>query len=205
MATARPEKKEFRVMLTPAEHAWLKGRSGALGQSAQDVLRDMIRREMDGSPSRRDLPAAVGEQKAAILNLLEEHYNIAPAARALGISPARVYAWMNEDQEFAQQAQAAREMRVNTVEDTLLKIAIGSRGTMSKGQITALLAWLNAHHPAYGRIRAEVLARILGPVMDQIMEVAAGYLEQDALGRLRVSLGEVIHRAALRKTGSSRE
>lgn len=195
----------IRVTIPAAQHEWLSAEAKRLRSNVNDVCRRLFQRAIEGPQEQiatRHLGnAEIAAGKDAFLKAIERHYNLAPAAREVGVDRSTIYDWMRHDEAFANSVEAAREMRIHTVEGHLLAIGLGLQGTKSNGQITALLAWLNAHHPGYGRIRAEVLARVLGPVMDKVIEIATRYLPPDAVGRLGAELGRVIEGAALEKAG----
>lgn len=148
--------------------------------------------------------ASIASTKAKFLRALERNYNMTPSAREAGISASTLYRWIKSDPEFASQIEASREMRMHVIEEHLLKLGFGMQdedGRPYKGNPVALLAWLNAHHPNYGRIRTEILNRLLGSFVERIAVIARKYIPRDSAQSFGEELARAMEQALLSSIG----
>ena len=130
---------------------------------------------------QRDTKAKKQER---FLRALERRYFVVAACRLAKVNRAEVRGWM-ADEEFAELFTEAQEAFVESVESKLLRVGAGKM----KGQVIALLSFLNAHHPSYGRLRVEQISRLVGPLIesfyDVIREMAGEKLGEAIVKRLR--------------------
>jgi hypothetical protein len=121
------------------------------------------------------------DRQKRFLIAVEEKFGLVSAAKLAEISRSDVTEWMR-NQAFADAVECAQEAYTEGIEQTLLDMAAGR----VKGQFMPLIAWLNAHHPQYGRIKGEVIARILGPMMERFYKLSveiAGEETGEAINR----------------------
>ena len=128
------------------------------------------------------------ERKTNLLRALEIHFTISEACRIAAVSTATYYEWLENDPIFRDYAQTAQAAVVDRMESRLLEIG-------QKGNITALLAFLNAHHPHYGRIKYEILERMLLPWIDEVLKIVATHVPAAAVQSLRDELLRSAERA----------
>ncbi|MCE7875565.1 hypothetical protein DYH09_35090 [bacterium CPR1] len=110
--------------------------------------------------ARQDKPAPKPERKASartrFLQAVREHYGQETALERSGVKRAELSRWMQEP-EFAAEVAAAQSYYLEALEAVLAAIGRGER----KGTTGALTAILAAHHASYGRVRAELVLKIL--------------------------------------------
>lgn len=118
------------------------------------------------------------------LRALERRFFVVGACRLAKVDRREVKGWL-EDEEFGELFTEAKEAFIESVERKLLRVGAGKL----KGQVIALLSFLNAHHPSYGRLRVEQITRLLGPLIesfyDVIREMAGDKLGDAIVKRLR--------------------
>lgn len=122
---------------------------------------------------------AVGELKGEAL-----------AAKDAGVSLRTVRAWYTSDEVFREMISDANAEGVEDIEQCLVAQA-------KKGQIAAIFGVLNAKHPDYGQIRTQLLQRVLGPLLDQVIRVAAQFLQPADLQRFATAVGREAETVAL--------
>jgi hypothetical protein len=81
-------------------------------------------------------------RKKRFIAALEARGTVLHACRAAGISRQTAYRWRDDDPEFADQWEEARENAVDVVESTIYQQAIG-------GNTLARIFYLKAHRPIY--------------------------------------------------------
>lgn len=118
------------------------------------------------------------------LRALERRYFVVAACRLAKVDRREVKQWM-VDEEFGELFTEAQEAFIESVESKLLRVGAGK----IKGQVIALLSFLNAHHPSYGRLRVEQIARLVGPLIESfygvVREMAGEKLGEAIVKRLR--------------------
>lgn len=196
---------ELRLRMNDEEKAWLEAQAAEAGCSSVDVLRRLMRQAQETGLAVRDPDGLVGpvdlvEQKRRAVELTRELYNLAPVAQALGVRRQTLAEWEHADPEFGDLLDEARELHVHQVEHELLRIGMGLREKADKAAVTALLAWLNAHHPGYGRIRTETIMRVMGPLVDRLVTLASKVMPRDAALRFGAELARTVESALLRSS-----
>lgn len=131
--------------------------------------------EMDqlAPTAEREKPA---QAQARFLLAVERHFFVSEACRLSGIGRDQVRKWLAKP-AFEERFCEAQECFIEWVESKLLRMGLGR----IKGSVVALMAWLNAHHPEYGRIKVEMLSKVLGPIIERFYDVARK-LAGDQLG-----------------------
>lgn len=128
-------------------------------------------------------PESDEARKARFLEAVETKFSIAAATKLAALDRAQVRSWMSSP-DFVDLVRQAQEAFIEQVEASLLDVG---RGRI-KGQFMALVIFLNAHHPHYGRVRIETLARILGPTMERFYKIVreeCGQQAEKVIERLR--------------------
>lgn len=168
---------DIRVPVTESERVKIETLSKRLDISMAEVLRrglPLFIREVEhvaagGQPSdlimRGD--AETLKWKEAVLESIELGYGIRQAAKKAGLESRTVHYHLENDPAFFERFNEAQSYCVEEVEHCLYKMA-----TKEKPNVTALLAYLNAHHPDYGIIRTQVLQRVLSPFLDRLVKLA---------------------------------
>ncbi|MHB2015364.1 MAG: hypothetical protein ACYCW6_00290 [Candidatus Xenobia bacterium] len=146
------------------------------------------RKKPDPEPEYPLLPADVaeldeGELRELLLAEIEDLHSVAKAARRLKLSRRQVTAWL-QDEAFAAEVESCKAWATDLAEGDLKELAANG----NKANFMALVAFLNANHLSYGRIRAEMLERVLIPYIERVMTIVAGMVTTDVAERLRIAL-----------------
>lgn len=196
------------ITLDPDQKEWLHRQCILLGDgvSVAEVIRQLID-ERGGVDMRKPRPElledlsgppdfkAMPKSKRTFLKSLEHHFTPQAAAAAMGLKLAKAAAWL-QDEAFYTEAQQAQQATIALAESKLLAIGMGKdRG----GDRAALEAVLEARHPKYGRVKAEIVRRCLRQWVGGVLNILTELLGDTDSGRATLkALGERIaeHEAA---------
>lgn len=162
-----------------------------LGISVAELARQAMADKMDAlhaaseesqfAKPQRDTKA---RKQDRFLRAVERRYFVVAACRLAKVDRREVKSWI-EDDEFSSAFDESKAAFIESVESKLLRVGAGKM----KGQVIALLSFLNAHHPSYGRLRVEQISRLVGPLIesfyDVIREMAGEKLGESIVKRLR--------------------
>ena len=126
------------------------------------------------------------QRQDSFLKALEKHFYVSKACRASGVSRADVKDWLHSEQ-FMESFSEAQEAYIEGIEEYLVKIGVG----VIKGNALPLMAFLNAHHPQHGRIKSEMLSRILGPMMERFYSVTKEFCTEEIADRVNKRIKEI--------------
>lgn len=179
----KSEKTKVGVLLTPEE----RERAERLAESESCTIAELFRRALETHEQHRNLPTTTtdlilqGDQltrmaKTRALQAFSQMQGIPRAANAAGVTQATIYNWLEHDPVFRTQAEECKNYAIDQVEGMLAR-------TARKGNVTAMLAILNAHHPDYGQIRTQLLQRVLNPFLDRIVKLASQFIQPGDLKR----------------------
>lgn len=161
------------IQLSPEQLEWVERRGEELEISRVQVIQRLVQEAREGRPVivlEGDGPDTRSQQEK-VLDAVREHFNLAPAAFAAGVTRDDIVAWCHDDKDFRKAIEEAQAHFIACVEKDLIEIGRGAR----KGSQKALEAFLAAHHPGYGRLKLELLRRILDPLVERLMK----YLHQE--------------------------
>jgi len=193
--TAAPAEPGPRVRIafdvSEDDAATYRVEAAKLGISVAELARRAMAEKLDAlqaaseegqfAKPQRDTKARKQER---FLRALERRYFVVAACRLAKVERREVKAWL-EDEEFAAAFDESKAAFIEGVEAKLLRVGAGKM----KGQVIALLSFLNAHHPSYGRLRVEQISRLVGPLIesfyDVIREMAGDKLGESIVKRLR--------------------
>lgn len=177
----KPEQKRTRITFEVDDptseqvRAAAAGLKGGMGEYVRALLLAHLdaehMEELQSSlgpppPGVEETPIA---RRSRFLEALEELFAISRACRVTQIPNREVQTWLaEEDREFACQARFAQEAHIESVEAQLVAVGLGR----IKGNVLALIAFLNAHHKAYGRQKVEAFAQFIGKVIEEFYEIA---------------------------------
>jgi hypothetical protein len=97
--------------------------------------------------------------KERFLLEVRRHPELATACEKAGVTWQQVERWKRSE-AFAKELEFAQMVFLGTLQQSLVDIA---RGRI-KGNPNAAGWILNANHPAYGRVKAELILRVLDPL-----------------------------------------
>ncbi len=163
---------------------WLSTWSTKSGLKLNEGLRQAIVafREMQN----RDSVALEPEDlQGKFLARVREVHGPHKAAADVGVSAATLEAWA-EDPEFCRNLRAAKQCYLEDLQWEMHQIAIGNK----RGDAQAA-GWIqNAHNPAYGRGKKELILSILNPMVKKLI----AFLEEELGAEVRPALHKAVER-----------
>lgn len=155
-----------------------------LARQAMAEKLDALHAESEEGQFAKPVRDTKARKQERFLRALERRYFVVGACRLAKVDRREVRTWM-DDPDFEELFTEAQEAFIEGVERKLLRVGAGKM----KGQVIALLSFLNAHHPSYGRLRVEQISRLVGPLIenfyDVIREMAGEKLGEAIVKRLR--------------------
>jgi len=127
---------------------------------AREAILAHIKAEEAKAFAPPEKPESLSKRQERFLAAVEKYFTPIRACKRTKISRSEVAKWL-EDPTFEDRFSDAQEAFVEFVEWKLLDLG-------KRGAILALLSFLNAHHPKYGRLRYEAVIRFLGPLLERI-------------------------------------
>lgn len=171
----KPPQPRISVSMNPTMMGQLEREAAARGISCAEVLRQAFEASLAGptaAAARARLPEAEEPESPALeptpenfVRKMRECFSLEASAAALGIDPDDANAWLSTDPELYRRAVQAQQAYIAEIENLVVLIGKG----MKTGNRQALLAFLEAHHPFYGRVKAEVVRRQLRSWVDQVV------------------------------------
>jgi len=157
----------LKVPLTPEQDEWVRSRAEELGIPRCEVVSRAIDSQRLQLPAQKPKVAKKDKRspRERVIDAVRNHFNLAPAALEAGVQRDDIVAWCSEDPGFRKQVEEAQACYIAQVESDLVALGRGDR----RGSQKALEAFLGAHHPGYGRLKLELLKRILDPLVDRLM------------------------------------
>ena len=173
----RKEDERLTVSFGDGAKAWLKGVASHEGVSISEAVRRVVERARSEKWERADNdPPERRSRKKKFLEQVRELFEPALAAERSGVSRKELEAWM-QDGDFAAEVDWAQDIYLGQIQEGLIKIG----KAQVKANPVALIAPLNAHHYAYGRIRVETIRQIVDPLIqefaDDVAEELPAHLE----------------------------
>lgn len=210
-AKAKPKKpkESFTLRLDEDLRKDAEALAGRLGCTVGEIFRRALplfvmhlEAAAAGSPREVSMRGddATLRWKRQALEIAAEGQGPTRCAYEVGVTPATVRYHLDTDPLFKQLFDEARHLCVEDMETHLIRMAKHPK----RPNVTAALAYLNAHHADYGQIRTQVLQRILGPFLDRICKLAQQYVPPGLLNEFIEQLGADAQRVALESAGGKR-
>lgn len=155
------------VVLSEQHKTWLQSQGSISG-----VLAELVEeaRNRDAAAEReRQAKLEKLSPKERFLFWVTERFYIPLAQAAAGATESDVEKWA-KDPSFMDRIVARQQEFLNGLELLIIEAARGVRH-IDKAAMTGLIALLNNLSPNWGRIKAEFLGRILGPVFDRLLKI----------------------------------
>lgn len=150
-------KDKFTLRLPPGIAAWLHAAAKAAGLPRNDHVLNILARAMQAEQQRQAEPAPKRpSRRAQFLQAVRDCFGTETALERSGARRSELERWQ-ADPRFAAELAAAQDRYLETLEANLVDIGRGER----KGVSGALQAVLAAHHQAYGRVKSELLLKVL--------------------------------------------
>lgn len=170
------------ISFFPRQLEWLQKEAEREGISVAEVVRRLAEAAASAEPTAAPAPTSAEPElprfepvPESLPAAVEAHHALPLAAEALGVDLAVVLGWLDEDPELSRRVDEARWKHVLGVQARLLALGRGE----AKGQRQALQAFLEAHHPAFGRVKAELVRRQLRPWCAKVVRLLTEVLGVD--------------------------
>lgn len=150
------------VDLSQEDTDWLQKHWREIGApSLTGYLRDLVisaRKAVEEKPPEGDGKKPLSK-KQLFLHYVSLHPELATACQKAGVTPDQVEKWKTSPR-FCADLEFAQFIFLGQVQESLVDMA---RGRI-RGNPNAAGWLLNALHPAYGRVKAELILRVLDPL-----------------------------------------
>ena len=156
------------IVLSPQHKEWLQDQG-----SLSDVISNLIASEIGRqSAALREQEAQLAKmtRKERYLYWLSECFHPGRALKKAGVTELDIVKWRETEPDYSSRIVAAQQDFLDDLELLLVDAARGVR-SIDKSAMTGLLAFLNNHSPNWGRVKAELLGRIFGPVFDELLQI----------------------------------
>lgn len=140
-----------------------------LDSTVAEVARDAFQRLIDAEDVSKVAPKgreSKVKRQARFLEAVELKFSLSGSCRAAEIPKDEAKEWL-KDPQFADKFLDAKEAYVETIEEKLVELGEGK----SKGQVLALIAFLNSNNPNYGRLKIEQVSKMMGSFIDRAYDV----------------------------------
>lgn len=171
----KAERNRITVCLTPTLLGKVEREAAARGISCSEVLRQAFEDSLQGATAaaaRARAPQPAEDEAERLeptpenfVRKMRELFSLEASATALGLDPDEANAWLSTNPELYRRAVQAQQSYIAEIENLVVAIGKGA----ARGDRQALLAFLEAHHPFYGRVKAEVVRRQLRSWVDQVV------------------------------------
>ena len=159
-------KCQIRADVSAEQKAWLESQ----GKNLSQTIRDILSRAMPGGDLHADAPDERHPQ-IRFLEAVEKNYRFARSCEVAKVCQAEMTEQLETDEEFKSAFKSAQSRFTEDIEFMVLEAAKGER-KIDKSAMTGLIAWLNNNHPAWGRVKAEMIQRIFGPLFTDMLKAA---------------------------------
>ena len=156
------------VVLSEQHKAWLQSQG-----SISSVLAHLIEQEqgrLAAQERERAAQLAKMTRKERFLFWVAEKFYVTHAQKHAETTDSDVAKWAAEEPGFMDRVVARQQEFLNGLELLIVDAARGVRH-IDKAAMTGLIALLNNLSPNWGRVKAEFLGRILGPVVDGLLKI----------------------------------
>ena len=159
------------IVLSEAHKQWLSTREDSAGIS--DAISGLVEREM-GREAEAERQKALGldklSQKERFLYWVSESYHTSRAQKLTPATDRDLANWNAEDPKFGWQVVTKQQEFLDELEFLIVDAARGKRH-LDRAAMTGLIAFLNNHAKNWGRIKAEFIGRICGPIFDGLLKI----------------------------------
>jgi hypothetical protein len=154
------------IRLTVDHQRWLSEQPGGLSTT----LRTLINSAMNFPGEQLEkIKKLRGKKK--FLASVELFFHPHRAARQAGVRDVDLQKWAKADPAgFRAEFREAQRTFIDDQEWMLLECVRGERYIDKQG-MTGLIAFLNNHHPSWGRVKIELLSKIFNPIFDCLLAI----------------------------------
>lgn len=161
-------KAKTSIVLSEQHKGWLQSKG-----SISVVIGQLIEQEqgrLATEAREREAHLAALSCRDRFLFWVAEKFYPAIAAKEAGASDSDIETWAEADPDFADRVVARQQEFLNGLELLIVEAARGLRH-IDKAAMSGLIALLNNLSPNWGRVKAELLSRICGPVFDRLLKI----------------------------------
>lgn len=156
------------IVLSPQHKEWLQNQ-GSLSDVISQLLEDeILRRAAEAREEAAELAQMSPQER--YLYWLAECFHTRRAMKKAEVSESDVLGWQDSNPGYSARALAAQQSFLDDLELLIVDAARGVRH-IDKGAMTGLLAFLSNHAPNWGRVKAELLSRVFGPVVEELLKI----------------------------------
>lgn len=165
---ARPKTS---IVLSESHKAWLQSQG-----SISDILAQLIEQErmrQETAERERALQLSKMSPKDRFLFWVSERFYVPIAQKQAGVTDAELEKWAIGEPSFTDRVVARQQEFLNGLELLIVDAARGLRH-IDKAAMQGLIALLSNLSPNWGRVKAEFLGRVFGPVFDGLLKIVKG-------------------------------
>ncbi len=155
------------IVLSEQHKGWLQSQG-----SISVVIGQLVEQEqgrLATEAREREAQLAKLSRRDRFLFWVAEKFYPAIAAKEAGASDSDIEKWA-ADPDFTDRVVARQQEFLNSLELLIVEAARGLRH-IDKAAMSGLIALLNNLSPNWGRVKAELLGRICGPVFDRLLKI----------------------------------
>lgn len=170
---ARPRTKlgphtKFMVSCSMELAEWIESEIQRTGLDRSKLVANCVADTKRRQEQRIEEPSEQeGRTQAALIAGLENHFFLELACSVADVTPKQAERWLRNS-EFQARMEAAQQVFLQRLQIDLLKLG---RGETTGGKFGAIVRFLEAHDPNYGRVRAELILRILQSEYKDLIQI----------------------------------
>lgn len=138
-----------------------------------EAMRAVITAGLDALLENDEIPEGL-DPKVRFIMGVEQQFFFGRACKAAKVSLQEASAWLDEEGEdgdvMREAYEGARETFIESMEALIIECARGER-VIQKAAMTGLIAFLNNHSKNWGRIKVEMLNRVLNPIIKDLLDI----------------------------------
>lgn len=187
-----------RIFLSYSEELanWVEAEIARTGLDRSKVIANCIAEARRRQDQRIEEPAEgdQGRTQAALIAEVEEQFFLELACSTAKVTLKQASNWLKAP-DFAAKIETARQIFLQRLQMRLLELG---KSDVKGGKFGALVRFLEAHDPNYGRVRAELVLRILQQEYKDLMTILAEEMGQGQHEALQRALARYEERRDLR-------
>lgn len=188
-----PDRMSLRF--SPELTTWIKAELERTGLSRMQYVSNCVAEDKRRKEQRIEEPTEQdGRTQDALVAAIEEQFFLELACSTTTVTLKTAANWLRSS-GFAERVETARQVFLQRLQLKLLEMG---KGDVKGGKFGALVRFLEAHDPNYGRVRAELVLRILQQEYKDLMTILAEEMGQGQHEALQRALARYEERRDLR-------
>lgn len=176
-----PDRMSLRF--SPELTIWIKAETERTGLSRMQYVSNCVAEDKRRKEQRIEEPTEQdGRTQDALVSAIEEQFFLELACSTASVTMKLADRWLSNP-VFSARIENARQVFLQRLQLKLLEMG---KGDVKGGKFGAIVRFLEAHDPNYGRVRAELVLRILQQEYKDLMSILAeelGATQHEALQR----------------------